>query len=74
MAKNNIEVSPHGDGWQVKKQGSQRASKVFDTQKDAISYGRPKAKEDKVEFIIKNRKGQIREKDSYGNDPFPPRG
>ena len=74
MAKKNIEVAPHGDKWQAKRQGNQKASKVFDTQKEAIDYSKPKAKDDKVEFIIKNRKGQIREKDSYGNDPFPPKG
>lgn len=74
MAKKNIEVSPHNDGWQVKKQGNQRASKVFETQKDAINYGRPIAREEKVEFIIKNKEGRIREKDSYSNDPYPPKG
>lgn len=27
-----------------------------------------------VEFHLHNRQGQIRERDSYGNDPYPPKG
>ncbi|WP_312194024.1 DUF2188 domain-containing protein [Exiguobacterium sp.] len=32
------------------------------------------AKSQKTELVIHNKEGQIREKDSYGHDPFPPRG
>lgn len=72
--KENYDVSPKDDKWQVKKHSASRASKTFDTQKDAINYGREQAKKSKGELYIKNRKGQIRDANSYGKDPYPPKG
>lgn len=72
--KQNIDVSPSGDNWQVKKHNASRASKVFKTQKQAIEYGRELAKKNKSELYIKNRKGQVRDANSYGKDPYPPEG
>jgi len=60
-------------GWAVKKGGSERASKTFDTQQEAIDYGRQVAKNQKAEFYVHGRDGRIRSKDSYGNDPCPPK-
>ncbi len=71
---NTIHVTPKGDEWQVKKGGAERASKLFPTQKEAIGYGREKAKSEQSEFFIHNSQGIIRKRDSYGNDDFPPRG
>lgn len=69
----NIHVIKNNDAWQVKREGSQRASKNFDTQKEAIQYAIPGTKKDHVEVVIHGRDGKIRDKDSYGNDPIPPR-
>lgn len=44
MAQKNIHVIKNNDVWQVKREGSQRASKNFDTQKEAIQYAIPGAK------------------------------
>lgn len=66
-------VSPRGDQWAVHGEGNQRDTKLFDTQKDAAAYAREIAKNQRSEVIIQGRNGQIRSKDSYGNDPFPPR-
>ena len=33
----------------------------------------PKAKENRAEVVIHGRDGKIRDSDSYGNDPCPPR-
>ena len=41
--------------------------------KEAEKKGRQTARNDKTEFFLHNRQGEIRERDSYGNDPFPPR-
>jgi hypothetical protein len=60
-------------GWDVKKGGASRASKHFDTQQEAINYGREVAKNQKAEFYVHGRDGRIREKDSYGKDPLPPK-
>jgi hypothetical protein len=41
MSKTSQHVVPHPDGgWSVKKGGSIHATKRFETQKEAISYGR----------------------------------
>lgn len=72
--KENYDVSPSGKEWQVKKHGSSRASKKFKTQKEAIDYGKKRAKKSKGELYIKNREGKVREANSYGNDPYPPEG
>jgi iron-sulfur cluster repair protein YtfE (RIC family) len=69
--KRNVWVQPHpkDDRWQVKRDGATRASRLFDSQAEAETYGRKLAKDDKVELIIAGRDGAIRDKASYGNDP-----
>lgn len=68
MAK-TVHVTPHKDGWQVKSGGAERASKVCSTQKECISHATQQAKNSGAELYIHNREGQIREKNSFGNDP-----
>jgi Uncharacterized protein conserved in bacteria (DUF2188) len=68
-----VHVVPQGDRWDVKREGSQRASSLHDTQAAAERVGRPLARADKTEFYLHGRDGRIREKDSYGNDPNPPK-
>lgn len=71
----NQHVTPHPDGgWQVKAAGASRATVRTDTQAQAIDYGRQIAINQNAELFIHNTKGQIRDRNSYGNDPFPPRG
>ena len=66
-------VKSSSGGWAVKKGGSTRATKVYSTQKEAVTAGREIAKKKKAEFYVHGRDGRIREKDSYGNDPHPPK-
>lgn len=74
MGKNQ-HVTPHPDGgWQVKGAGNDRATVRTDTQAEAISIAREIARNQESELIIHRPNGQIREKDSYGNDDFPPKG
>lgn len=72
--KNSIHVTPHENGWQVKKAGNSKATKVCSTQKECIEYGTKQAKRAGAELFIHNKEGRIREKNSFGNDPFPPKG
>ena len=44
------------------------------TKEIAVATGRQIAKQLKVEHTIHSGNGQISEKNSYGNDAFPPRG
>lgn len=69
----NQHVVPNGDNWQVKAEGSTRATKNFNTQREAIDFARDIARKQKSELVIHDRYGRIRDKDSYGNDPCPPR-
>lgn len=59
----------HGDKWANKIGGNSRASKVYDTQHEAIADARSRAIRDGLEHTIQGKNGQFREKNSYGNDP-----
>ena len=74
MSTGNQHVVPHGDRWAVQSAGNGEVTRVTDTQAEAIKAGRKIAKQQKTELFIHGRDGRIRERDSYGNDPFPPRG
>ena len=74
MAKNNLHVVPRGNQWAVQREGAGRASSLHRTQADAIDAGRRIAQVERGELFIHRPNGQIRDRDSYGNDPFPPRG
>jgi uncharacterized protein YdaT len=73
MSKNQ-HVVPHPDGWAIKGEGNSRATKICDTQREAIDRGREIAQNQHSELLIHDRHGQIRERDSHGHDPFPPKG
>ena len=72
--KRDIEISPHEDGgWQVIRQGGERASSRHARKVDADKVARGMARRDEVELVIKGKDGRIQDKDSFGNDPCPPR-
>ncbi len=71
MRKRNQHVVPHEDGWAVRGAGSQRATSVHRTQREAIDAGRQIARNQRTELFVHGRDGRIRERDSHGNDPFP---
>ncbi|WP_133493438.1 DUF2188 domain-containing protein [Alcanivorax sp. 24] len=71
--KRNIHIVPHKDGWASRREGGSRASSVHRTQAEAMRQGRDMAKKDRVELVTHGRDGRIRDSDSYGNDPNPPR-
>lgn len=68
----HVVPSPAG-GWAVRNSGAARASRTFDTQAEAIKYGRSVAKKGHAELYVHGKDGTIKEKNSYGNDPFPPK-
>ena len=70
---NNVHIVQRGDQWGTLREGGQRATQVFDTQKQAIAAGRDMAKQGKGELLIHGQDGRIRARDSYGGDPCPPR-
>lgn len=74
MGKKNQHVVPLGNGWAVKKEGSDKFTVITETQRDAITIAREIARNNRSELVIHGRDGRIRDKDSYGNDPHPPKG
>lgn len=73
MSGKNVHVVPHDNGWAIKKEGNQRVSNVYDTKQKAQKLATKYAKSEKVELIIHNKDGRISTKNSYGNDPCPPK-
>lgn len=71
--KRDVHVVPHQRGWATKREGAGRAGSVHDTQRDAIERAKQQATREKTEVVIHRKDGSIRDSDSYGNDPFPPR-
>lgn len=73
--KNNYWTQQRDDGkWESKREGADRASKIADTQAEAWDYSKSHAREQKGEAFLKGRDHKIRERNTYGNDPHPPKG
>jgi len=70
--KQDVWVSPDGEGEWNAKQGKLLISH-HRLQSNAINVGKREAKKDEVDLVIQGRDGRIRSKDSYGNDPNPPK-
>lgn len=73
MTKKDIHVVPHKDGWATKREGAGRVGVVADSQKAAIDRAKEQAVREKVEVVIHRKDGRIRDNDSYGRDPNPPK-
>lgn len=73
MSDKNRHVVPRDGEWAVVKPGADRASSVHDTQREAIERAREIAQDTHGEVVIHGRDGKIRDKDSYGPDPNPPK-
>ena len=75
MAKSTHHVVPNSNGgWDVKRGGSQRASKHCETKKEAERIGRKISTNQKTELVIHGLNGRIQSADSHGHDPYPPKG
>lgn len=74
MTKKSQHVVPSTTGnWSVKKSGSTKATKVFETKSEAVKFAVTVAKNSQAELYIHKKDGQISEKRSYGKDPCPPK-
>jgi hypothetical protein len=73
--KRNHWITPQDKGWGDLREGNQRPSRVYSTQKEAFEAAREIAKKEGGEVFIQNRGGKIRERNTYGKaDPYPPKG
>ncbi len=73
MSKNQ-HVVPHGDSWAIRGANNSKVTKIVDTQREAIEVAREIAINQQSEVVIHRTNGQIRDKNSYGNDDYPPKG
>mgnify|MGYP000061850833 CR=1 FL=1 len=69
-----IHVVPHGDGWATRREGATRVGSTHATQAEATAAARATAVREQGEVIIHRPDGKIRDANSYGNDPYPPKG
>lgn len=69
----NIHTVPWGGDWAVKKEGQQKPLSVHYTKDSAEQKAISIAKKFEVEHVIHGKDGRIQDKDSYGNDPNPPK-
>ena len=72
MGKNQ-HVVKRTTGWAVKGEGNKKASSLHETQAEAIKAATKIAKNEESEVVIHGRDNKIRDKDSYGSDPFLPK-
>lgn len=70
----NYWVSKRESGWAVKREGTTKAASVHKSQDAAWSEARRLARGSGGEAVLKGSNGQIRARNSYGNDPYPPKG
>jgi hypothetical protein len=74
MTGKNQHVVRREDGWAVRGEGNKRDTSHHDTQRQANDAASDIARNQGSEVLIHGVDGKIRERNSYGNDPFPPRG
>lgn len=75
MARDTHRVMPHKDGgWQVKRDGGERASHRTDTKAEAEKLGRVISQHQKTELQIHGKDGGIQRSDSHGHDPESSKG
>ncbi|MEU9808553.1 DUF2188 domain-containing protein [Mycobacterium sp. NPDC050853] len=74
MAKGDISTYHQGGEWKSKVEGSSRAAHTGGTKAEQQAVGRQMAKDRRVEHTTRKMDGTIGEKNSYGNDPNPPKG
>ena len=69
----NQYVVPTEDGWGVKGEGNSKLTAKTETKAEALKIGPNIAKNQQSELTILGKDGKIQNKNSYGNDPFPPK-
>lgn len=74
-SQKQVWVSPNPTGWwRVHKPWAIRDSIHTQTKEEAVKRAKEIAKRHKAELIAQKKDGKIAMRNSYGRDPFPPRG
>lgn len=67
-------ATKHSKGWQVKAEGSSRASSLHSTQSDAWHETKRLARGAGSEAYLQGTDGKIRARNTYGRDPIKSKG
>ncbi len=59
--------------WETKKEGQKKSLASSRTKATAMQKSVREAKKAQAEHVIHNKDGKIRDQDSYGKDPNPPK-
>ena len=65
MSRDNHRVMPHSDGWQVKRDGGERASHVTTTKVEAEGFGLPISQHQHTELTIHGLDGRMQRSYSH---------
>ena len=60
--------------WENKVEGSSAPVSSHRIKEGAVDKGQKLAQSAKVEHFVHGKDGKIQERNTYGHDPFPPRG
>lgn len=76
MNRKQVWVSPNSKkwGWRIHKPWDSRDIIHLDNKKEAVEKAKEIAMNQKAELITQKKDWKIWERNSYGRDPFPPRG
>jgi hypothetical protein len=58
-------VIPHGRQWAIKNEGSDRAEKVFESKKEAVTQARKEARKANASLTIQKKTGKLQQRISY---------
>jgi uncharacterized protein DUF2188 len=71
--KSNLHVVPHDSGWAVRREGAKRVSSTHRTQVAAAAAAKNTAKRERGEVLTRRPTGGIKDRESFGSDPCPPK-
>ncbi len=76
MANGDVHTTWDDDNkqWRNTREGNSRASSTHDHKDDASQRGQDLARNTGNEWLGHKRDGTINERNTYGDDPYPPRG
>lgn len=76
MKNKNIHTVYNSDRkmWENKHEGNSKPISSHHTKDNAVNSAEKTARQEHVELIVHKKDGQFDWRNSYGNDPFPPKG
>ena len=72
--KGDVHVVPSENGWTVEVEGHANPSGTHATQEDAWNRATQLARQNRSEALLHGRDGQIRERNTYREDPVQSKG